>query len=112
MQTTKNILLIKPANFAFNTETETSNAFQIKVSQNNDTVKQKSIDEFETFAQTLEARGVNVFAFDDTTAPHKPDAIFPNNWVTFHSNGTVILYPMHAPNRRLERRTDIIESLK
>jgi hypothetical protein len=68
--------------------------------------------EFEEFATTLKSKGANVFVFDDTNYPEKPDAVFPNNWVSFHSDGTVILYPMFAHNRRNERRKDIIDSLK
>ncbi len=112
MQTTKNILLVRPSNFVFNTETASSNAFQIKVNDSTEDVKQKVFNEFEAFATTLKAKGVNVFVFDDTPLPQKPDAIFPNNWVTFHGDGTVILYPMCASNRQYERRPDIIDKLK
>jgi hypothetical protein len=112
MQTTKNILLIRPSNFVFNSETEASNAFQVKVSESEDVIKERAFAEFEAFASTLKSKGVNVLVFDDTQLPAKPDAIFPNNWVTFHSDGTVILYPMFAHNRRHERRKDIIDSLK
>ncbi len=112
MQTTNTVLLIRPANFGFNTETEASNAFQNKVSESEQTIKQKALAEFEAFASLLKSKGVNVIVFDDTPLPQKPDAIFPNNWVSFHADGTVILYPMFAQNRRLERRHDIIESLK
>ena len=112
MQTTKNILLIRPSNFVFNTQTAASNFFQNKVSDSEDVIKHKAFSEFETFASTLKSKGVNVFVFDDTKFPEKPDAIFPNNWVTFHSDGTVILYPMFAKNRRHERRQEIIDSLK
>ena len=112
MQTTKNILLIRPSNFAFNSETAASNAFQIELNESEEVIKQKKLQEFDIFVSTLKSKAVNVFAFEDTIYPQKPDAIFPNNWVTFHSNGTVILYPMFAPNRRHERRQDIIDSLK
>lgn len=112
MQSTKNILLIRPSSFVFNPETAASNAFQIKPSDSEDLVKQKVFAEFEAFVSTLQLKGVNVFVFNDTHSPIKPDAIFPNNWVTFHPDGTVILYPMFAPNRRYERRQDIIDSLK
>ena len=112
MQATNNILLLRPSNFIFNRETETSNAFQVKINDNGDIIKQKALREFESFANTLTSKGVNVFVFDDTVFPQKPDAIFPNNWVTFHTDGTVILYPMFAPNRQLERRLDIIEALR
>lgn len=113
MQSTNNIFLIRPSNFVFNSETASSNAFQNNIqNQDNATIKQNVFKEFELFAETLKFKGVNVFIFDDTPSPHKPDAIFPNNWVTFHPDGTVILYPMFALNRRHERRTDIIDSLR
>ena len=112
MQTTKNILLVRPADFAFNSETAHSNAFQVKINGSADAVKQEVLSEFENFASTLKKKGVNVFVFDDTPLPKKPDAIFPNNWVTFHADGTVILYPMCASNRQYERRPDILDKLR
>jgi len=112
MQTTKNVLLIKPANFGFNTETEASNAFQNKSRKKDTTIQAKAIEEFDAFASTLHDNGINVFVFDDTEEPAKPDAVFPNNWVTFHPDGTVILYPMYAPNRRHERRSEIVYALR
>ena len=112
MQTSKNILLIRPATFIFNPETAASNAFQLEINESEEVIKKKKLQEFEDFVKTLKSKGVNVFVFDDSKSPEKPDAIFPNNWVSFHSDGTVILYPMFAPNRRYERRQDIIESLK
>ncbi len=112
MQTTNNILLIRPSCFVFNTETAASNAFQIKPNESDDVVKKFALTEFERFAETLKNKGVNVFIFDDTEFPQKPDAIFPNNWITFHPDGNVILYPMYARNRRCERRQDIIDALR
>lgn len=112
MQTAKNILLVRPSNFVFNTETAVSNAFQVKVHESDEAVRQKVFAEFELFSATLKAKGVNVFVFDDTPFPQKPDAIFPNNWITFHADGTVILYPMCARSRQHERRPDIIDKLK
>jgi hypothetical protein len=112
MQSTKNILLVKPSQFVFNTETSTSNAFQQKPTSGGDQIKLNAINEFDLFVATLQAKGVNTFVFNDTNAPIKPDAVFPNNWVTFHSDGTVILYPMCAVNRRHERRADILDTLK
>jgi hypothetical protein len=111
MQASTNILLIKPSSFVFNAETAASNAFQIEINESEEEIKQKKLQEFEAFVITLKSKGVNVFVFNDTVYPEKPDAIFPNNWVTFHTDGTVILYPMFAPNRRHERRLDIIDSL-
>jgi hypothetical protein len=110
-QATNNILMVRPATFAFNTETAGSNAFQSEMSGNAAAIKQQVLEEFDAFVKTLQSGGVTVFVFDDTEHPEKPDAVFPNNWVTFHPDGTVILYPMFAPNRRLERRQDIIDAL-
>ena len=112
MQSTKNILLVNPANFVFNKETEISNAFQTTINESEDVLKRKVFTEFEEFAKTLQVKGINVFVFDDTAFPQKPDAIFPNNWVSFHADGTVILYPMYATNRQAERKTDIIDTLR
>jgi hypothetical protein len=112
MQSTNNILLVKPSQFVFNTETSASNAFQHLSSISNEEVKNAAINEFELFASTLKSKGVNVFIINDTADPVKPDAVFPNNWVTFHADGTVVLYPMQAENRRNERRMDIVDTLK
>lgn len=112
MQVTSNILLIKPANFNFNTQTESSNVFQNNVNEEQELLEEKVLVEFNQFAESLIKNGVNVFVFNDTPFPIKPDAIFPNNWVTFHADGRVVLYPMFAPNRQLERRMDILEELK
>ncbi len=112
MQTSNNILLVRPSTFSFNAETAESNAFQIKINESEEIIKEKKLQEFDAFVTTLRSKDVNVFVIDDTEYPPKPDAIFPNNWVTFHTDGTVILYPMFAANRRHERRQDIIDSLK
>ncbi len=112
MQITNNILLIRPANFGFNTETAMSNAFQRQLTESQHNIQSKVLTEFDAFVATLKSKGVNVLVFEDTTEPLKTDAVFPNNWVTFHANGTVILYPMYAPNRRFEKRRDILQSLK
>lgn len=111
MQSTSQVVLIKPAHFGFNTETEQSNAFQQQLKEKEVTIPEKAKLEFEAFAAALKAKGISVFVFEDTPNPIKPDAIFPNNWISFHHDGTVILYPMLAPNRRQERRTDILELL-
>lgn len=112
MQTTSNILLIRPSNFAFNPETAITNTFQNEIkTQDIESVKRQAIEEFDLFAKTLKLKGVNVFIVDDTSSPVKPDAIFPNNWITFHANGTIIFYPMCTANRRVERRNDIIDLL-
>lgn len=112
MQSTNHVFLIRPANFNYNHETAESNSFQNKTQTESSEINQKAIAEFNELITKLRLKGVDVNAFDDTLEPVKPDAIFPNNWISLHADGTVVLYPMCAPNRRLERRTDIIESLR
>jgi hypothetical protein len=112
-QTTSNILMIRPVNFGFNQETAESNAFQNAEfgKQNKDQSQQIALREFDEMVNQLRKSGVNVIVIDDTAEPYTPDSIFPNNWVSFHGNGSVITYPMQAENRRLERREDIIQQL-
>lgn len=113
MQTTAHILMVRPAHFGFNEETAASNAFQSTDSQLSQAeISQKAIAEFDQFVATLRANGVDVIVAEDSAAPIKPDAIFPNNWVTLHDEGIMILYPMCAPVRRLERQPHIIKLLK
>jgi hypothetical protein len=112
MQTTNSIFLIRPSNFTFNLQTASTNTFQNNLEILGNEYHKKVMQEFDTFISKLKSNGLNVFVFEDTDYPQKPDAIFPNNWLSLHSNGTVILYPMFAENRRHERRMDIIESLK
>ena len=104
-------LMIRPARFESNPETAESNKFQGKSDASPLEQQESASREFEALAQALEACGIRVVIFDDTPEPHTPDAIFPNNWVSFHADGSVVLYPMEAPSRRRERRMDIIESL-
>jgi hypothetical protein len=104
--------MIRPASFASNPETLESNRFQSATSDRAPTeVQRTALAEFDALARALQSAGVNVHVFDDTPTPVKPDAIFPNNWFSTHVDGTVVLYPMLAPNRRLERRFDVIETL-
>jgi hypothetical protein len=105
------VLMIRPARFESNPETADSNRFQGRSGVSPEEQHAAAIKEFEDLAVALEACGIRVLRFDDTPEPHTPDAIFPNNWVSFHADGTVVLYPMEAPSRRQERRPDIIESL-
>lgn len=109
-QTTSHVLMIRPMRFAGNVQTAASNRFQ----QLDATVvdaQAVALSEFDALTQALRANGIDVHIVDDTPEPHTPDSIFPNNWVSFHADGTVVLYPMLAPNRRLERRLDIVEAL-
>lgn len=106
--------MIRPVRFGFNEETAATNAFQdIKhAAQTRDVAQEDALREFDGMVRQLRAAGVDVIVVDDTAEPYTPDSIFPNNWVSFHNNGTVILYPMQAENRRLERRRDILDSLE
>ena len=104
--------MIRPVRFASNPQTAESNRFQqLAGTANAESVQAMALAEFDGLANALMQAGVRVHVFSDTPDPHTPDSIFPNNWVSFHADGTVVLYPMLAPNRRLERRMDIIESL-
>lgn len=110
-QSTADVLLIRPASFGPNAETAASNAFQRPALSDEPSVRACAIGEFDGLVAAVRKAGVRVHVFDDTTQPAKPDALFPNNWVSFHDDGTVVLYPMAAANRRPERRMDVIESL-
>jgi hypothetical protein len=105
------VLMIRPARFESNVMTAESNRFQRKSDATPEQLQRAAATEFESIGDALEERGVTVIRIDDTADPHTPDSIFPNNWVSFHADGTVVLYPMEAANRRTERRQDIIELL-
>jgi hypothetical protein len=106
-QSARAVLMVRPARFAFNPETAASNAFQAAAAAD----PNAALREFDALAAALEGAGVEVIVADDTASPAKPDAVFPNNWVSFHRDGTVVLYPMLALNRRLERREAVIEQV-
>lgn len=110
MQTTDTVLMIEPIAFGFNAETAKNNYFQIE--QKGFDTQFKALTEFKAFVEKLRSKGINVITIKDTLDPHTPDSIFPNNWVSFHKDGKVVLYPMFASNRRVERRDDIIETIK
>jgi hypothetical protein len=104
--------MVRPASFGFNPQTAASNAFQqIADSPGEADTQGLVLSEFDGLAKALQHAGVEVLIAPDTSQPAKPDAIFPNNWVSFHFDGTVALYPMLAPNRRAERREDILEQV-
>lgn len=110
MQTTDTVLMIEPIAFGYNAETAKNNYFQVE--QTGSDIQSKALAEFNTFVGKLRGKGINVITIKDTLDPHTPDSIFPNNWVSFHKDGKVVLYPMFASNRRVERREDIIESIE
>jgi hypothetical protein len=112
-QCTGTVFMVHPARFGFNSETAVSNAFQhAPGSVERESWTHDVEQEFTAVVAALRAAGVTVIVGEDTAAPVKPDAIFPNNWVSFHHDGTVVLYPMLAPNRRLERRDDLIDGVR
>ncbi len=102
--------MVRPAAFGYNEQTAVSNAFQT-APQGAADVQAIALAEFDAAVARLREAGVAVQVFADTPEPVKPDAVFPNNWISTHPDGTVVLYPMHAPNRRLERRIDIVDAL-
>jgi hypothetical protein len=112
-QTTSNLLMVRPANFGFNVETAANNAFQVDdKSLTISEIQKRATQEFDTMVEILRGRAVNVVVAEDSLSPVKTDAIFPNNWLTSHADGTMILYPMFAPTRRLERSEAIQERLQ
>ncbi|MCB0492215.1 MAG: amidinotransferase [Cyclobacteriaceae bacterium] len=104
------ILMVRPASFGYNPETAASNAFQ-KRSDNESQVQIMARKEFDNAVDAMVTKGISVLVVEDTPDPVTTDAIFPNNWITTHEDGRILLYPMMAPSRRLERRTDIVKQL-
>ncbi len=112
-QTTNSILMIRPIAFRMNEQTAVNNYYQkVLDGLSPETVNAKAQEEFDTFVNKLRMVGIDVTVVDDTLEPSTPDSIFPNNWISFHENGDVVLYPMFAENRRLERREDILDILE
>lgn len=101
--------MIKPVNFSFNAETAVNNAFQ--VAGESDDAQRSALGEFENFVRLLRDNGADVTVIEDTLQPYTPDSIFPNNWISFHEEGTVCLYPMFAVNRRLERKPGVLKTV-
>lgn len=111
-QITNTILMIRPVTFRMNEETAVNNFFQEKMNLENNEINAKAQAEFDAFVEKLRAVGVQVIVEDDALELDAPDSIFPNNWVSFHENGSVVLYPMFAENRRRERREEILIRLE
>lgn len=105
------VLMIRPVRFESNPQTAASNRFQGQTAATADEQHVAALREFDDLVVALRDNGIEVVVVADTPEPHTPDSIFPNNWVSFHADGRVVLYPMEADNRRTERRMDIIESL-
>lgn len=112
-QITSKVFMIRPANFGYNEQTAENNYFQTKADESqSEGIKLQAVVEFDNMVQVLQSEGVHVDVFQDTQTPLKPDAVFPNNWISTHANGKIITYPMYSFNRRIERREDIVENLR
>ena len=96
--------------FVYNEETAVNNSFQIKGDQEN--LSEKAVQEFDELVKELQKQDIEVIVVEDSPAPHTPDAIFPNNWISFHESGIYCLYPMFAPNRRMERKTEVLDIIR
>lgn len=108
-QTTNTILMIEPVAFGFNDQTAVNNYFQQPYVETDSDIQLQALAEFNEMVELLRKRKINVLIVKDTNEHHTPDSIFPNNWISFHGDGQAVLYPMFAPNRRKERRQEIIE---
>src|ERR1044071_9623835 len=111
-QSTDSVLMVRPARFYPNPETAADNAFQRDAGRDPDSLTVMARNEFDAAVQSLRAAGVNVHVFEDTAEPEKPDAVFPNNWISTHDDGRIALFPMYSALRRRERRQDIVEELR
>src|SRR5947199_3986604 len=111
-QSTNSVLMIRPCRFYPNPETAGDNAFQSRIDRAVDTLSTVARKEFDAAVQKLRAAGVTVHVFEDTAEPEKPDAVFPNNWISTHHDGRIALFPMYSTLRRRERRQDIVGELR
>ncbi len=106
----KTVMMIEPVSFGFNEETATNNYFQQNARIEN--AQTKALNEFQQFVDRLSSHDINVLVVKDTPSPLTPDSIFPNNWISIHEEGTMVLYPMYAKNRRMERKQTVIDAVK
>jgi len=106
----KTIMMIEPVSFGFNEETAANNYFQKK--EQIDDAQSKALLEFKRFVEQLQSQDIEVLVVQDTPSPQTPDSIFPNNWISIHEEGIMILYPMYAKNRRQERKQTVVEAVK
>lgn len=112
-QITNSILMIRPVQFRMNEQTAVNNYYQKTIEHlSPDAVNALAVEEFDAFVQKLLAVGIQVVVVDDTKEFDTPDSIFPNNWISFHKNGTIALYPMFAENRRFERKESVVEAIE
>jgi hypothetical protein len=112
MNIASTVVMIRPASFGYNQMTAANNAFQqYDDDRSTDKIQEKAVEEFDHAVATLTDAGIHVLVYDDLPFPHKPDAVFPNNWFCTLPDGTIALFPMFAPNRAEEKRDDIIQDL-
>jgi len=105
------VFMVNPASFGFNAETAASNALQQRGTEAPAAVAAQARVETAALCQALRSEGVRVLLAEDEAPPARPDAVFPNNWISLHADGTLVLYPLLAPNRRAERRAALVEQL-
>jgi len=110
-QAPSSVLMVRPKSFGFNPQTAETNAFQNNVTDDAESISAKAIAEFTIMVDLLRSNDIEVLVVEDTGQPQKPDAIFPNNWISFHHDGTVVLYPMLAENRRSERINPVVDTV-
>ena len=111
-QITNTVLMVRPVRFRMNEETVVNNYFQEEMDLKNEEINRQAQQEFDAFVHKLRQVGVKVIGVDDIYEQNTPDSVFPNNWITFHQNGNVAIYPMFAENRRRERREDILDKVE
>lgn len=111
-QITNTVLMVRPVRFRMNEETVVNNYFQEEMDLKNEEINRQAQQEFDTFVHKLREVGVKVIGVEDIYEQNTPDSVFPNNWITFHQNGNVAIYPMFAENRRRERREDILDKVE
>ncbi len=111
-QSTHSIFMVRPAAFGYNAQTALTNSFQSELALASEEIQRKALAEFDAMVELLRSKGIEVHVFHDTPTPPKPDAIFPNNWISLHADGKLILYPMCTINRRWERRADLVDEFK
>lgn len=106
------VVMVRPMSFGFNPQTAGTNAFQNHIQDSVDSVRSKALLEFDQMVDLLRSNDIEVVVVEDTDRPEKPDAVFPNNWISFHHDGTVVLYPMLAENRRSERMNPVVREVE
>ena len=116
MQTTNTVLMIAPVQFGFNPDAAETNSFMEADTglsgEARQTIQTAAREEFTRFVEVLREVGISVMTVEDTSEPHTPDSIFPNNWISFHEDNSIVLYPMFAENRRQERKQHILDILE